>query len=104
MSQQGYQPSTPEQQAFQTVMESCPGKTVVSSVAGFGFGGLFGMFMSSVDWQSTSEEFQKLTTREQLRLTAKDMGSRTWASAKNFGMVAGIFSGTECLIEQVFPI
>ena len=99
-----FTPSTPEQRAFETVIESCPGKTVISAGAGFALGGLFGMFMSSVDWQSTTEEFQKLSTKEQLKRTARDMGSKTLSSAKNFGKVGAIFSGSECLIEQVsFP-
>jgi len=29
-------------------MESCPAKTAMSGVMGFGLGGLFGLFMSSV--------------------------------------------------------
>jgi len=33
---------------MQTVMESCPGKTVMSGVAGFALGGVFGLFMASV--------------------------------------------------------
>lgn len=27
------------------------------------------------------------------------MGKRSWSSAKNFGTVGAIFSGTECVIE-----
>ncbi len=96
-----YTPSTPEQQAFETVMTSCPGKTVASTVVGFGLGAFLGLFMSSVDWQMATEEFQKLSTKEQLKLTARDMGKRTFSSAKNFAMVGGVFSGTECLVEQV---
>lgn len=33
---------------MQQVMESCPGKTVMSGVAGFALGGVFGLFMASV--------------------------------------------------------
>jgi len=33
---------------MQAVMESCPGKTVMSGVMGFALGGAFGLFMSSV--------------------------------------------------------
>jgi hypothetical protein len=94
-----FEPSTPEQYAFQEMMQSCPAKTVLSTGAGFAIGGVLGMFMSSVDWQSTSEEFQKLSTREQLKLTAKDMGARTWSSAKNFALVAAIFSSSEVIMN-----
>jgi len=33
---------------MQAAMESCPAKTAISGVMGFGLGGMFGMFMSSV--------------------------------------------------------
>ncbi|RKO88030.1 mitochondrial inner membrane translocase subunit Tim17/Tim22/Tim23/peroxisomal protein PMP24, partial [Blyttiomyces helicus] len=66
---------------------------------GLGIGAMFGMFMSSVDWQSNTEEFRAKSTREQMRLTLKDMGSRSYSTAKNFAVVGAIFSGTECLIE-----
>ncbi|KAI8913927.1 mitochondrial inner membrane translocase subunit Tim17/Tim22/Tim23/peroxisomal protein PMP24 [Powellomyces hirtus] len=66
---------------------------------GFALGGAFGMFMSSVDWGMNTEEFQKLSTKEQLKLTARDMGKRSFSSAKNFATVGAVFAGTECLIE-----
>ncbi|KAI9676429.1 MAG: Mitochondrial import inner membrane translocase subunit tim22 [Caeruleum heppii] len=40
-----------------------------------------------------------LSTREQVRRGLKDMGSRSFSSAKNFALVGAIFSGTECCIE-----
>ena len=33
---------------MQAGMESCPAKTVISGVMGFGLGGAFGLFMASV--------------------------------------------------------
>ncbi|KAI8826797.1 mitochondrial import inner membrane translocase subunit tim22 [Fimicolochytrium jonesii] len=85
--------------AAQAFMESCPAKVVLSGGAGFALGGAFGMFMSSVDWGMNTEEFQKLSTREQLKLTAKDMGAKSFSSAKNFAVVGAVFAGTECVIE-----
>ena len=32
------------------------------------------------------------------------MGSRSYSSAKNFGIVGAIFAGTECCIEGVCPV
>lgn len=33
---------------MQSLMESCPAKTVISGGMGFALGGMFGLFMSSV--------------------------------------------------------
>jgi import inner membrane translocase subunit TIM22 len=40
-----------------------------------------------------------LPIREQLKHGLKDMGRQSYSSAKNFGMIGAIFSGTECCIE-----
>jgi import inner membrane translocase subunit TIM22 len=40
-----------------------------------------------------------LPLKEQLRKGFKDMGQRSWSSARNFGKVGAIFAGTECCIE-----
>lgn len=45
-----------------------------------------------------------LPIREQLRRGFKDMGTRSFSSAKNFGMVGAMFAGTECCIEGVNPL
>lgn len=50
----------------------------------------------------TTTSGQAITTlplRQQLRAGLKDMGQRSFSSAKNFGKVGAIFSGTECCIE-----
>ncbi|KAI9747967.1 MAG: Mitochondrial import inner membrane translocase subunit tim22 [Lichina confinis] len=84
-------------------MESCPAKTVMAGGMGFALGGLFGLFMSSMNYDTPlspqGQQLAKLTTREQLRLGFKDMGARSFSSAKNFALVGAIFSGTECCIE-----
>jgi import inner membrane translocase subunit TIM22 len=51
---QNYFDMTPEQQAqagaaaMVSLMQSCPGKSAIAGVTGFGIGGLFGLFMASV--------------------------------------------------------
>lgn len=40
-----------------------------------------------------------LTTRQQVVYGLKDMGRSAYSSAKNFGKIGAIFSGTECAIE-----
>ncbi|KAI8814563.1 Tim17/Tim22/Tim23/Pmp24 family-domain-containing protein [Cladochytrium replicatum] len=89
-----------QQEAFmQAVFESCPAKTTMAGVGGFGLGALFGLFMSSMETQAGNDEFLKMTTKEQFRYTLKDMGRRMYSSARNFGTMGAIFAGTECVIE-----
>ena len=42
-----------------------------------------------------------LPWKEQLRIGFKDMGQRSFKSAKGFGLVGAMFAGTECCIEGV---
>ena len=49
----------------------------------------------------SGQQLTNLPLREQLRAGFKDMGSRSFSSAKNFGLVGAIFAGTECCIEGV---
>ena len=88
---------------MQAGMESCPAKTVLSGGAGFALGGVFGLFMASMSYDTPMSggavPLSSLPLRQQLRAGFKDMGTRSWSSAKNFGMVGAIFSGTECCIE-----
>jgi len=44
-------------------------------------------------------EIASLPIRQQLRQGLREMGRASYSSAKNFGMVGAIFSGTECCIE-----
>jgi import inner membrane translocase subunit TIM22 len=46
-----------------------------------------------------SQTIANLPWRQQLKHGFKDMGSRSWSSAKNFGIVGALYSGTECCIE-----
>ncbi|KAI9760672.1 MAG: Mitochondrial import inner membrane translocase subunit tim22 [Chaenotheca gracillima] len=88
---------------MQAVMESCPAKSVIAGGMGFALGGAFGLFMSSMSYDTPlsaqGQQMTDLPLREQLRRGFKDMGSRSYSSAKNFGLVGAIFSGTECCIE-----
>lgn len=47
------------------------------------------------------QQLANLPVREQLRRGFKDMGARSFSTAKNFGLVGAIFAGTECCIEGV---
>ncbi|KAF2769194.1 Tim17-domain-containing protein [Teratosphaeria nubilosa] len=116
----GGQPMMDEQQVqeqkmikmMQSAMESCPAKTAIAGTMGFGLGGLFGLFMSSMRYDTplgaglpgsgipnASGSISDLPVRQQLKLGFKDMGRSAWSSAKNFGYIGGVFAGTECCIE-----
>ncbi|KAL1922242.1 uncharacterized protein VTP21DRAFT_9781 [Calcarisporiella thermophila] len=94
----------PGVEAVQAVMESCPGKFVASGVAGFFLGGAFGLLMASLDYggpsMSPETSTADLSTKQQVKLALRDMGRRTWSSAKNFAVIGAVFSGTECIIES----
>jgi import inner membrane translocase subunit TIM22 len=75
----------------------------MSGVMGFALGGAFGLFMASMQYDtplsSSATPVASLPLRQQLKQGFKDMGSRSFSSAKNFGKVGAIFAGTECCIE-----
>ncbi|KAJ3328311.1 Mitochondrial import inner membrane translocase subunit tim22 [Blyttiomyces sp. JEL0837] len=84
---------------MQKVQESCPAKSILSLGMGFALGGVFGLFMSSVDYGTDIDKLQKMSFRDQVKVTFKDMGAKSYSSAKNFAIVGAVFSGTECVIE-----
>ena len=47
------------------------------------------------------QALQGMNWRQQLKHGFKDMGARSYSSAKNFGMVGTIYAGTSCGIESV---
>jgi import inner membrane translocase subunit TIM22 len=91
-------------------MESCPSKMAISGVMGFGLGGLFGLFMASMRYDTPmgaiggglgadGKPLPAIPMREQIKSGFKDMGRSAWSSAKNFGYIGGIYAGSECAIE-----
>lgn len=96
---------------IEKVRESCPFNVATHGVMGFAFGGLLGMFLASMSAGGTSPEAQLLnptTTvtesiplRIQVRHAMTDLFKRSWSSAKNFGTIAALYSGSECIIEGV---
>ncbi|KAI0852359.1 mitochondrial import inner membrane translocase, subunit Tim17/22 [Daldinia vernicosa] len=104
-----YGPNDPNVKMLNAMMESCFGKAAVSGVMGFGMGGLFGMFMASMAYDTpfhtpgaagaAPTPIANLPWRQQLKVGFKDMGSRSYSTAKNFGLVGLMFAGIECGIE-----
>ncbi|KAI0884404.1 mitochondrial import inner membrane translocase, subunit Tim17/22 [Annulohypoxylon maeteangense] len=103
-----YDPNDPNIKRLNAMMESCFGKAAVSGVMGFGMGGLFGMFMASMSYDTpfhtpgapgSATPVSSLPLRQQLKVGFKDMGTRSYSTAKNFGLVGLMFAGIECGIE-----
>lgn len=67
-------------------------------VVGGGLGLLMGLFLGALDNPIMQEE---MTARQQFIYTAKQMGSRSWGSAKTFAVMGLIFSAAECVVEKV---
>lgn len=89
-------------------MELCPAKMAISGVMGFGLGGIFGLFMASMRYDTplgsglpggVGTQIQSIPMREQIKAGFKDMGKSAWGSAKNFGYIGAVYSGSECAIE-----
>lgn len=84
-------------------MESCPAKGVLAGGAGFALGGVFGLFMSSMRYDTPmgagGQEVSSLPVRQQIVKGFKEMGRASYSSAKNFGYIGAIFASTECAIE-----
>ncbi|CCJ31014.1 unnamed protein product [Pneumocystis jirovecii] len=88
-------------QTMNSLAESCVFKSVLSGGTGFIIGGIFGLFMSSISMDVSSDyKIYDKPFKEQLKYGFKDMGKRSWSSAKNFATVGAIFSGVECCIES----
>ncbi|CAN6470793.1 unnamed protein product [Victoria cruziana] len=56
-----------------------------------------GLFFGALDNPIMQEE---MTARQQFVYTAKQMGRRSWSSAKTFAVMGLIFSGAECVVEK----
>ncbi|KAL3317122.1 hypothetical protein Ciccas_004229 [Cichlidogyrus casuarinus] len=86
----------PEEMKIKRVMDSCAFKAVISTVAGFAMGTVFGLFTASIDPMSEMFPNKTPTTRQVL----KEMYSRSISHGKNFAAIGFLFSTTECTIES----
>ncbi|KAH3901486.1 translocation channel protein TIM22 SCDLUD_002982 [Saccharomycodes ludwigii] len=108
---------TPEEQGeyganmIVNFMSSCPGKSIISGVTGFALGGVFGLFMASMNYDTpihvpgmqnpVMKNINDLPFKQQMKYAFVDMGKRSWSSAKNFGYIGLIYAGVECCVESV---
>ncbi|RZC33472.1 Tim17 domain containing protein [Asbolus verrucosus] len=84
-----------EEKMVEAFFESCPFKSLMSCVMGYGLGAAIGLFSSSVGPTATNVEQQ--TARQ----VFQEMKATTLSYAKNFAVIGAIFSGVECTIETV---
>lgn len=83
---------------IEKISESCALTTLRNGIVGFGFGGLIGLFLSGIP--SSIEPLENIPIKGQVKVALREMGSKTWSSAKNFGIVSVLFSAFECTIEK----
>ncbi|KAJ2766643.1 Mitochondrial import inner membrane translocase subunit tim22 [Coemansia nantahalensis] len=91
-------PTQNERAAAASVTDSCAFKAGFSGVAGFGIGAVFGLMLSGIEFSAPADT--SASTKQQIRTVFRDMGAKSLASAKNFAIMAAIFSGSECMIES----
>lgn len=108
---------TPDQQGERgaemmvNFMSSCPGKSAISGVTGFALGGVLGLFMASMSYDTplhvptpaginAVQKMAELPLKQQVKLQFADMGKRAYSSAKNFGYIGMIYAGVECVVES----
>ncbi|GKV09511.1 hypothetical protein SLEP1_g20998 [Rubroshorea leprosula] len=88
---------TMEEVRAQEVWDNCAVRGVVSGVMGGGFGFFMGMLLGSLENPIMQDE---LTTKQKFIYQAKQMGQRSWSSAKTFAVMGLIFSAVECVVEK----
>lgn len=86
---------TNEEKAVEAVFESCPFKSLMSCVIGYGLGAAVGLFSASIGPSPMNVEQQ---TAKQVFL---EMKASTLSYAKNFAVIGALFSAVECGIETV---
>ncbi|KAJ1965105.1 Mitochondrial import inner membrane translocase subunit tim22 [Dipsacomyces acuminosporus] len=91
-------PSQEERAAAANVTDSCAFKAGFSGIAGLGIGAVFGLVLSGIEFSSPVDTTQ--STKQQIKAVFKDMGNKSMSSAKNFAIMAAIYSGSECMIES----
>lgn len=88
---------TVEEIRGQDIWNNCAVRSVVSGVMGGGLGLFMGLFLGALDNPITQDT---MTARQQFIFTAKQMGRRSWGSAKTFAVMGLVFSAAECVVEK----
>ncbi|KAF6168553.1 hypothetical protein GIB67_005165 [Kingdonia uniflora] len=81
----------------QDIWNNCAVRSVVSGVMGGGIGVMMGLFLGAFDNSVMQEE---MSAKQQFIYQAKQMGRRSYSSAKTFAIMGLIFSAAECVVEK----
>ncbi|KAK1283351.1 Mitochondrial import inner membrane translocase subunit TIM22-1 [Acorus calamus] len=88
---------TVEEIRGQDIWNNCVVRSAVSGIMGGGLGLFMGMFLGALDNPLMQEE---MSAKQQFIYTAKQMGRRSWGSAKTFAVMGLVFSAAECVVEK----
>nr|XP_043633831.1 mitochondrial import inner membrane translocase subunit TIM22-4-like isoform X2 [Erigeron canadensis] len=88
---------TAEEVKAQDVWNNCAVRSVVSGVMGGALGVAMGLFLGALDNPITDD---KMTSMQQIKFTARQMGARSWGSCKTFAVMGFVFSAAECVVEK----
>ncbi|KAF4392734.1 hypothetical protein F8388_010757, partial [Cannabis sativa] len=88
---------TVEEIRGQDIWNNCAVRSVFSGVMGGALGLAMGLFIGSLDNPITRDE---MSGKQQFVYQAKQMGRRSWSSAKAFAVMGFVFSAAECVIEK----
>ncbi|KAK9940860.1 hypothetical protein M0R45_017500 [Rubus argutus] len=88
---------TVEEIRGQDIWNNCVVRSAASGVMGGGLGLMMGLFLGALDNPVMQDQ---MTGRQQFIYTAKQMGSRSWGSAKAFAVMGLVFSAAECVVEK----
>ena len=81
--------------------EICIVRALLSMVMGYGGGCLFAMFINAFQNPIPWELQDKMSTKEQLIYSYKDMLRHMKRLGKQMALIGGLYGGIQCVIEKV---
>lgn len=100
ISDRGFTPWQPPQDASQASRESCTMQAMISGVVGGGAGLVLGAVLAPFQSNVASLEEQNLPMREQFRQGVKHMGQQSRSWGKSLMVIGAVFSCSECFVEK----
>ncbi|KAK3406582.1 hypothetical protein EUGRSUZ_K02762 [Eucalyptus grandis] len=88
---------THEEIRGQDIWNNCAVRSVFSGIMGGGLGIFMGMLLGALDNPIMQDQ---MSGKQQFIYAAKQMGQRSWHSAKTFAVMGFVFSAAECVVEK----